>query len=227
MLTTEKEIDEYFRNEYNVDSISSEVKATTKLIQYFLIEYLHKNNIKENYKSDWLLPFLKSNEAFWIMTAGKYLMAKYTDGCHYLKFKDKRKTLKYNSVSDSVIIDLKWLSKNIISLAIEKKEQQKEEQVGLFQNKLIVPYMIQKIIDESNVLSENVVADNNYITIKNFCRINSYSRILIWPASILPTNDFEDKLWNVRIRSEVIPKMTEESVLLLLKSFSLSGIFKN
>jgi hypothetical protein len=146
-----------------------------------------------------------------------------SSGCLYITGNKKRKSLKVTE--KTILIRPKWITPLVVAKFEEAQKVETDGKIMKFQNELLAPYMMQKLLDVG--VPESLISVNNsYIKIINLGNRNWYSTVGIYPVNDEPTENIEDRKWQISLHKTSFTNLSFESVIKIVSAFQESGLFK-
>ena len=144
----------------------------------------------------------------------------------YITYKDSeskkhhRKSLKVNFGKDSLTFPFKLIYDNV-KANIEKKVNAKTEaKVTVFQNQLIIPWLVDKIFNETTIPHSLITCSETCVIIKNYGRRACRNVLVIYPDVNSTVEEFEEKTWALRTPRDRISSLSSSTLIMVLKDLS-------
>ena len=145
-------------------------------------------------------------------------------GCVYITGNKKRKSLKVTE--HTILIRPEWI-KPLILVQHEKAQKiETDGKIMKFQNELLAPYMMQKLIDRGIPESLISIQGSSSVMVSNLGSKHWWASCRVYPINDEPTDNIEDRKWTLNMHKTYLSDLTFESVINVLGAFQDSGLFK-
>lgn len=145
--------------------------------------------------------------------------------CVYITNGKKRKSLKVDDASGTVIVRNKWIKPLIVSDTETAVIRETNTKLQKFQNQLLIPYLTQKLV-EAGITS--YTANEHQLSFNNFGSgyYNTLRAEPVIDSNEEAPDDMELRKWNLTIRRDYYKNLPFYSVIAIIKGFYEAGYIK-
>lgn len=249
MITTQNDIDTYFATDKFDTDKKVELANDKVLLKQFLSSvvtritnksprsiyfhptswYYYNSSEHEKYLiGQWKFPHdTKKTEQFTFeinYNGGKLNVKRDASGCVYVSGNKKRKSIKVTE--NSILIRPEWIKPLILVQHEKAQKVETDIKIMRFQNELLAPYMMQKLI-ERGVPEDRIKISSNRVVVDNLGSKHWWATCSAYPINDEPTENIEDRRWTLNMHKTYLSDLSFDSIVSIIGAFQDSGLFKS